>query len=168
MIKILVSACLVGEPVRYDGKVIQLSGEILEIWKQEGRIISVCPEVLGGLPVPRISAEIVGGQGEDVLAGQAKVIDKSGRDVTSFFLAGAQKALDLALKNMVSFAVLNDRSPSCGSTSIYNGQFDGTLIAGMGVITCLLRQYGIPVFGHHQFEQAHEYLRSCFRSFLKG
>ena len=162
MIKILVSACLVGEPVRYDGKVIEPSGEILEIWKQEGRIISVCPEVLGGLPVPRISAEIVGGQGEDVLAGQAKVVDKFGRDVTSFFLAGAQKTLDLTLKNTIFLAVMTERSPSCGSTSIYNGQFDGTLIAGMGVTTCLLRQHGITVFGHHQFEQAHEYLtRQC-------
>jgi uncharacterized protein YbbK (DUF523 family) len=164
MIKILVSACLIGEPVRYDGKVIKPSGEILEVWKQEGRIISVCPEVLGGLPVPRISAEIVNGQGEDVLAGQAKVLDKSGRDVTWFFLAGAQKTLELVLKNMVSFAVLTDRSPSCGSTCIYNGQFDGTLIAGMGVTTCLLRQHGITVFGQQQLEQAREYLSNLEES----
>jgi uncharacterized protein YbbK (DUF523 family) len=164
MIKILVSACLVGESVRYDGKVIKPSSEILEIWKREGRIISVCPEVLGGLPVPRISAEIIGGQGEDVLAGQAKVLDKSDRDVTSFFLAGAQKALEIALKNIVSFAVLNDRSPSCGSTCIYNGQFDETLIAGMGVTTCLLRQHGIKVFTHHQLERAHEYLSNLEES----
>jgi len=169
MLKILISACLVGEPVRYDGRVLKPSGEILENWKREGRIISVCPEVLGGLPVPRTPAEIVSGQGKDVLTGHAKVVDRSGRDVTSFFIAGAQKVLDLVLKNRIFLAVLTDRSPSCGSTYIYNGQFDGTRIAGMGVATCLLRQHGIKVFSQHQLKQAHEYLsnlegRTCQKS----
>ncbi len=156
MIKVLISACLVGEPIRYNGKKIVTANEILNSWKKENRIIPVCPEVLGGLSVPRPRAEIINGQGEDVLSGQVRVIDISGRDLTASFVTGAQKVLELALKNKISFALLTDDSPSCGSSYIYNGRFDGTRIPGMGVTACMLKPNGLKIFNMHQLKTAND------------
>lgn len=156
--KVLVSACLIGERVRYNGTANTLCNTVLEIWKREGRIVPVCPEVAGGLPVPRTPAEIVGGQAQDVLDGHGRVMTQTGQDVTEFFIKGAQQALTLALNQQVACAILAEGSPSCGSSSVYNGHFNGTRIPGMGITTCLLRQHGIKVFSQYQLELANEYL----------
>jgi len=91
--KVLVSACLLGQPVRYDGRT---SGhpELLQRWQAEGRVVPLCPEVAGGLPTPRAPAEIPGGQGAAVLDGDRQVLTVSGEDVSAQFIAGAQQALD--------------------------------------------------------------------------
>lgn len=144
MRKILVSACLYGHAVRYDGKAKRLSDEIFEKWQQEGRLIPVCPEVEGGLPVPRAPSEITGN----------KVVNSEGRDVTSEYARGAEYALDLADKEQIAFAVMKEGSPACGSSRIYDGSFTGTEISGRGIAAGLLHQNGYEVFNELQLEQA--------------
>jgi uncharacterized protein YbbK (DUF523 family) len=151
--KILVSACLLGEPVRYNGEILPDCPSILKEWELEGRLMPVCPEILGGLPVPRAPAEIRAGEGKDVAAGIAKVININGQDVTDAFLEGAREALRLAEENGVAYAILKARSPSCGNKMIYDGSFSGVLTKGQGVTAALLAQSGILVFNENDIEK---------------
>jgi uncharacterized protein YbbK (DUF523 family) len=118
---------------------------------RRGEVLPVCPEQLGGLPTPRPPAEIVGGSGEDVLDGQARVITRDGQDVTDNYLRGALEVLRLAQLAGVDEAILKERSPSCASTEIYDGTFSGTLRPGCGVTTALLRRHGIRVVSDLKF-----------------
>ena len=160
MKKILVSACLLGDPVRYDGRSKALVNSDLDALLAQDRIISFCPEVAGGLPVPRAAAEIQAADGNAVIAGQAEVRTEDGIDVTDYFLAGAQQALALCRKHEITVAVLTESSPSCGSSKVYNGSFRRTAIPGSGVTTALLRQHGIAVFNQHQLEAACRHLQN--------
>lgn len=137
------SACLAGLPCRYDGRAKE-SAEVAAL-DQAGGTVACCAEVAGGLPVPRRPAEIVGGDGDDVLDGRARVVDDEGRDITAEFLVGARQALDVAQRAGTRTAILTDRSPSCGSHEIYDGSFSGTRRPGVGVTAALLRRYGIEV-----------------------
>ncbi len=154
MKKILVSACLLGDPVRYDGRSKSLDNSDLDALLAQDRIISFCPEVAGGLAVPRAAAEIQAGDGDTVVAGQARVKTRDGSDVTDYFLAGARQALALCRKHDIAVAVLTESSPSCGSSQVYDGSFKRIAVPGSGVTTALLRQHGITVFNQHQFEAA--------------
>lgn len=147
MKKILISACLMGEPVRYDGKGKRLADDLIDRWKAEGRLVVFCPELAGGFQVPRPPAEIArGADGDAVLSGDAAVIEIGGADVTGQFLAGAARALALAREKGCAFALLIDGSPSCGSGFIYDGSFSGRSNAGRGVTAALLARHGIEVF----------------------
>lgn len=154
-LKILISACLLGECCKYSGG-SNRNEEVL-MWKnrleqeKNAEFIPICPEVMGGLPTPRVPAEIRGG----------KVITRDGRDVTEEYHLGAGKALTLAMKKGCSYAVLKERSPSCGNGFVYDGSFSGTLTAGDGITACLLKAHGITVAGESQ---------ACdfFVSLLKG
>jgi len=156
--KLLVSACLLGDPVRYDGRSKLLRDEGLERLMAQGRIVRYCPEVAGGLPVPRPAAEIQGGDGDAVIAGMARVRTGEGEDVSDCFIAGAEQTLELCRQQQVSVAVLTEGSPSCGSSRIYDGSFTRRSIAASGVTTALLRQHGIKVFSQHQLAAAINYL----------
>ena len=158
MEKILVSSSLLGEAVRYDGKNQLVKHNILQQWIQQDRVISFCPEVAGGLAVPRTPAEITGGVGDDVLYGTAKVIDKSAHDVTTEFINGAQLALTKCKQLNIKVAILSRRSPSCGNTSIYDGTFSGSIIEGAGVTAALLQQNGIRVFNQTEIDDAAKFL----------
>ena len=158
--KILVSACLLGNPVRYDGKAKTQAHAELEKLAADGRVIGFCPEVAGGLPVPRKAAEIEAGNGDDVLAGSARVTTRDGEDVTEFFLYGAQQALALCREHDVRVALLTESSPSCGSGQIYDGSFSRRAIAGAGVTAALLRQHDIAVFSQNEIDDAVEFLRT--------
>ncbi|NBA97882.1 DUF523 domain-containing protein [Pseudomonas sp. R5(2019)] len=153
MQKILVSACLLGQPVRYDGKD---SGQFdqLRAWQQEGRLVVLCPEVAGGLPTPRPAAEIPGGQGGSVLDGHNQVITRDGSDVTDAFMAGAEQALRLVHAHGIRIAVLKSGSPSCGNTLTYDGTFGGIKVSGEGVTTSLLRRRGVQVFSELELPEA--------------
>ncbi|EAR09562.1 DUF523 domain-containing protein [Reinekea blandensis] len=157
--KILVSACLLGDRVRYDGADNSVSNDWLQRWKEEGRLVPVCPEVSGGLPIPRPPSEIQGGNGEDVLSQQASIVDIHGRDVTREFLVGAEQALATAQKYGCRFALLAARSPSCGNEQIYDGTFSGALIPGAGATAALLKQNGIQVFNQAQIVALAEQLK---------
>ena len=158
MQKILISACLLGEPVRYDGKSKAQSSPQLLQWQHEGRLVSFCPEVAGGLPTPRIAAEIVGGEGADVLKQCARVIDRTGADVTASFIKGAKLALDLCRQHNINIAILSARSPSCGDRQIYDGSFSATLKNGSGVTAALLAGHGIRVFNQTDLDQIAQWL----------
>lgn len=150
---ILISACLLGQPVRYDGRGKLLSHPALARWQGEGRLVSFCPELAGGMAVPRPPAEIeAGGTGEDVIAGRARVLEVTGGDVTAAFLDGAEKALAFAREKACAYALLIDGSPSCGSLAIYDGSFSGVKRAGQGVTAALFRRAGIAVFSDREIE----------------
>ncbi|WCF07696.1 DUF523 domain-containing protein [Paenibacillus thiaminolyticus] len=146
---IIVSACLAGLDVRYDGT-HRLDHHIAKL-VDEGKAITACPELLGGFATPREPAEIIGGDGEDVLDGKAQVIERSGRDVTAMYVEGARETLRQAQAMKATLVVLKEYSPSCGSSMIYNGEFAGKAKAGLGVTAALLRRHGIEVISEEQF-----------------
>ncbi|MFP7254830.1 DUF523 domain-containing protein [Terribacillus goriensis] len=148
---IMVSACLAGKPVRYNGT--PATDTITEQLIAQNKAISVCPELLGGFVTPREPAEIVGGNGYDVLDGKAKVIELSGTDVTSMYIEGAAHALAIANEQNVNLVVLKENSPSCGSSVIYDGTFQGHKQAGAGVTTAMFRRAGIRVISEAELEQ---------------
>jgi uncharacterized protein YbbK (DUF523 family) len=164
MIRVLVSACLLGERVRYDGADAASDSEILRGWLREGRAVLFCPEVAGGLGVPRPPAEIRGVGGAAVLEGSGKVVTRGGNDVTEAFLRGAELGLQAALAAGVRLAVLKENSPSCGSRFIYDGSFSGQRKAGQGVTAALLLRHGIAVFSDLAVPRAVEYLQELERT----
>ena len=141
---ILVSACLLGENCKYNGG-NNFDSRIKKLLESE-EIIPICPEVLGGCPTPRETAEICGGTGAEVLDGICKVKTKSSEDVTDKFITGAKEVLAIAKAQDVKKAVLKANSPSCGCGKIYNGSFCSELIGGNGVTAELLKRNGISVF----------------------
>ncbi|WP_173095583.1 DUF523 domain-containing protein [Actinomadura verrucosospora] len=158
MERILVSSCLVGRPVRYDGAAKPVQGALVERWRAEGRLVPFCPEVSGGLAVPRPPAEIVGGDGGAVLDGTARVVTDAGADVTAEFLRGARLALAAAERSGARIALLKEGSPSCGSGRVYDGTFTGAPVPGAGVTTALLRRAGVSVFGEDDLDAVQELL----------
>lgn len=158
--KLLVSACLLGNRVRYDGQAKTLQHAGLQQLQAEGRVVAFCPEVAGGLPVPRAPAEIIAADGSAVLAGRARVLTRGGCDVSDYFIAGAKQALALCREQGVVAALLTEMSPSCGSNQIYDGSFTRRGIDGSGVTAALLRQQGIEVFSQFQLDAALAYLAS--------
>jgi uncharacterized protein YbbK (DUF523 family) len=134
--------------VRYDGGAKTVHDELLVRWRAEGRLVPICPEVAGGLPVPRPPAEIEGGAGgAAVLAGEARVVTADGTDVTRAFLDGARAALDAARQAGARLAILKEGSPSCGGLRVYDGTFSGVSVPGRGVTAALLSAHGISVYG---------------------
>ncbi|WHY01331.1 DUF523 domain-containing protein [Neobacillus sp. DY30] len=146
---ILVSSCLAGLEVRYNGT-HSLDNRISNL-VGENKAVTICPELLGGFSTPREPAEIVGGDGGDVLDGKAKVVEKSGNDVTELYIKGAYATLEKAKKINATIVVLKENSPSCGSSMIYNGEFRGNKIVGNGVTSALLKRNGLQVISEEQF-----------------
>jgi len=158
--RLLVSACLLGEPVRYDGRGKALENTGLNALLKQERVIAFCPEVAGGLGIPRDAAEIQARDGYAVLNGSGKVKTVKSDDVTEPFLEGARQALTLCRQYQIEVAILTELSPSCGSNQIYDGSFSRSLNQGVGVTTALLRQQGISVFNQYQISDAIDLLNS--------
>jgi len=153
MKRVLVSACLLGERVRYDGREKGSEHPVLRRWLAEGRVVKVCPEVEGGLPVPRPPAE---------RQPDGRVVMKTGLDVTGAFTRGAAEALRLVKAHGLTVAVLKEGSPSCGSGFIYDGSFSKTQLPGeVGETTRLLRANGVRVFSELQWDEADAALTSA-------
>jgi len=148
MKKILVSACLYGHHVRYDDGDIPLGDGRFLKWKEEGRLVPICPEVFGGLPIPRPDSQRVGD----------KVLTGAGIDVTAEYEAGALEAVRLAKENDVAFAIMKQDSPSCGSKYIYDGTFTDTKKEGQGRATEILREAGFTVFDEENLDEAEKLL----------
>ena len=142
MEKILISACLVGDKCKYDGKsnYNPLIKELLEYYE----LVPFCPEVEGGLSIPRDPCEISKDQ---------KVVSSKGRDVTRQFEDGAEKAYNICMYLGIRYAILKDNSPSCGSTSIYDGSFKSRLIKGEGITTKYLKEKGIRIIPDTEIEK---------------
>ena len=143
MHKILVSSCLLGEKVRYDGGDSNQNNLLLRKWQEEGRVMTICPEVASGLSVPRLPAEIL----------NSKVINSAGIDVTLEFHNGAHLALELCKKHKIKFALLKSKSPSCGNRQIYDGSFSRNLIEGQGITAALLNANNIQVFNETEIQK---------------
>lgn len=138
--KVLVSACLLGRACRFDGK-DKLVRELQDALRAEkAEAVPFCPEEAGGLGTPRPKAVIVGGDGEDVLDGNARVLNDRGEDVTPAFLDGARQAVDAARQHGCAVAYLKERSPSCGCAQVHT---EKGVVRGCGVTTALLRRGGI-------------------------
>ena len=142
--KVLVSACLMGEHVRYDGGHNRIYHDRLK----ELDIVLCCPEVDGGLSTPRIPSELY----------HDKVYDREGRDVTCYFNKGAEIARSLVKKHHIKVAILKANSPSCGNENIYDGTFSKRLKKGKGVTVSLLEKEGVSVFNEHQLEEAFAFI----------
>lgn len=144
MPKLLVSACLLNVPCRYDGKV---SGDLLPLLEKAGfQVIAFCPECAGGLTTPRLPAEITQGTGRAVAHKDGRVTRSDSVDVTSAFRLGAELALKVCEGEHIHVALLKAKSPSCGVGLRYDGSFSGTLIEDDGVTAATLREAGITLF----------------------
>ncbi|MGI6736369.1 MAG: DUF523 domain-containing protein [Anaerovoracaceae bacterium] len=141
--RLLVSACLCGEPVRYDGRARALDDPRFQRWLEEGRLVPICPEVAGGLPVPRPEAQRRG----------SRVVTRDGRDVTTAYERGAAAALALARSCDAALCILKQSSPSCGSLQIHDGSFRGKKIPGRGFTAEVLQRAGFRVFGEDQMDE---------------
>lgn len=140
--------------MRYDGRhslhhLDEEGSAIIQAWQNQGWVLSLCPEVSGGLPVPRWPAEIQ----------NQKIINSQGQDVSAFFHRGAEKALAACLKHGIAIAVLKQGSPSCGSGHIHDGSFTQRKIDGQGMTTRLLQEHGIMVFDEKHLMQADVWLK---------
>ncbi len=145
--KLLISACLMGERCRYDGK--GQRHPLIEALSERYDLIPVCPEQLGGLPTPRTPSERRG----------KRVIAQDGRDVTEAFRLGADKALYIVLEQSIPRALLKERSPSCGFGEIYDGSFSGRRIPGNGVAAETLSAHGIKIWGESRMQELLKYPR---------
>ena len=131
--KILVSACLLGENCKYNGGNNRSERVLRYVAGHE--VIPVCPEILGGLPCPRKPVEWVGD----------RVLTCDGDDCTEAFRRGVQRAMELIANKHVDLAILQSRSPTCGVKQIYDGTFSGVRIDGMGALARALKEKGIPL-----------------------
>lgn len=145
---VLMSACLAGTRCAYDGGAAREQVEVVGT----APVRLVCPEVMGGLPTPRDRAEIVGGDGFDVLDGRARVMTYRGEDVTEAYVAGARRVLAIARTTGATGAVLQDYSPACGCRQVSDGSFTRNRVDGMGVTAALLDRSGIALLAHHEYD----------------
>lgn len=142
--KILISRCFLGDNVRYNKVVLTLNHPLITLWQKQNRFITICPEVSGGLSIPREPAEIQQSNNE--------IITTSGVNVSKQFNVGSQQALKLCKLHNIRFALLKESSPSCGSTFIYDGSFTNKKILGQGVTSQLLIQHNIKIFSENSIE----------------
>ena len=144
---ILISACLAGRNVKYNGgnNAVPWLCQWIECHKDQ--VLLVCPEMMGGLPVPRLPAEIQSRKSDP--GGFLKnrcVVNKAGEDVTEQFLLGVAKVLELVKQHHITSAIMKSNSPSCSGSYIYDGTFSGTRIAGQGITAALLMEHGVKVY----------------------
>ncbi|MBZ8142117.1 purine-nucleoside phosphorylase [Rubrivivax gelatinosus] len=159
--RVLVSACLLGEAVRWDGGHRRLDAALLRQWQAEGRVVGFCPECAAGLPVPRPPAEIEpGADAAAVLAGRARVLTQDGADQSAAFVAGAEAAWQAARDAGAVAALLKDASPSCGSRCVHDGRFAGATVPGRGVAAQRLAAAGLVVFAETEIEAAQRWLQA--------
>lgn len=161
--KILVSSCLLGEDVRYDGNNSSIalnpkfsfsSKELFMDILCDNEIYSFCPEVAGGLGVPRIPAEIVNNDKPFIIK------NEEGTDVTINFLLGAKKALDVCLEENIKVALLKANSPSCGNINVYDGTFTNNLVEGQGLTARLLKENNITIFNEKQLNELAKFIKT--------
>ena len=145
MYKVLVSACLLGQNVRYDGRNNLINHPIIDQLKAENRLVADCPEVSGGLSIPRPYAHIK--QRIPI-----EVINAEGDDVTPEFLLGAERVAEKARTEGCVAALMKSQSPSCGNRDIEAVSFSGVVKSGAGLAAQELLSAGIPVFNEHELD----------------
>jgi uncharacterized protein YbbK (DUF523 family) len=158
MEKVLISGCLLGERVRYHGGDARCEHPILRRWRDEGRLVPICPEVTGGLSTPRPAAEIT------TTRDGRRVLTAAAADVTTAFEQGAEAAVNACTALDIRIAILKDGSPSCGSRSIYDGTFTGQRVDGQGVTAARLRAAGVRIFSENEIDSAADLLNALEKS----
>ncbi len=148
----IVSACLLGIKCKYDGGDNLNCSLLGKINKLKG-VLPLCPEQLGGLPTPRMPAELKGGDGYAVLEGRARVIQRNGFDVTGYYIKGAEQTYRLSKIFQANRALLKSGSPSCGCGFIRDGSFRGRWREGDGVTTALLKENGVEVYSEDKISE---------------
>ena len=144
---ILISACLAGRNVKYNGGNNAVPWLCRWIERHKEQVLLVCPEVMGGLHTPRLPAEIRSKRPDsDADLKNRRVVNKAGEDVTAQFQLGAEKVLEIANRYHITAAVLKSNSPSCSGSYIYDGTFSGTRITGQGITAALLTEHGVKVY----------------------
>ena len=147
MEKLLISACLLGENVKYNGKNNKIdTSEIAKYFE----FVPICPEVMGGLLIPRVPSE----------RKNDKVINHLGNDVTNNYELGKNIAINIAKNNHIKYALLKSKSPSCGNDLIYDGTFSHTLINKSGVTAEALKKIGVIVFNENQIDDLLHFLKT--------
>ncbi|HIU37924.1 MAG TPA: DUF523 domain-containing protein [Candidatus Aphodousia faecigallinarum] len=156
---ILVSACLYGQNVRYDGKSKPIDLSNLET--QNVTFVPICPECMGGLSIPRTPCEIEPEKtAKDVWSGKAKVVDITGQNKTAAYMKGSRRCLELATRHRADAVLLKDKSPACGSSFVYSGDFSSTLKEGRGVTAELLHENGFRIFSENDIPLLVNYLQN--------
>ena len=144
---ILISACLAGRNVKYNGSNNAVLWLCEWIERHKEQVLLVCPEVMGGLPTPRLPAEIQFSEANSgAVPEKRRVVNKAGEDVTEQFLIGAEKVLELVKQHHITSAILKANSPSCSGFYIYDGTFSGTKVAGKGITAALLMEHGVKMY----------------------
>lgn len=148
---ILVSACLAGVKTRHDGtsKLVEKIQHLVSLRKA----IPLCPEVMGGRPIPRTKTEIVGGSGSDVCMNTAKVMDEQGNDVTAQVMEGSKEFVKTVKRMGIKAVILKSKSPTCGYGRIYDGTFTRTLKDGDGVLAAMLELEGIKIYNEDNCDE---------------
>lgn len=146
---LIISACLCGIDCTYNGK--NNRNPIFEELLRSGQALPVCPEQLGGLETPRTAAEIIGGAGQEVLAGQARVMTRQGTEVSAKYIRGAEQTLKIAQTVDPELVVFKSRSPACGVGAIYDGNFSSRLKEGDGVAAALLKRHGFKIVDNETY-----------------
>ncbi len=141
--KLLISACLLGFPCKYDGGTNTLPAATLSALRESYELVPVCPETMGGLPIPRAPSERLGG----------RVVSREGADVTAEYDKGARLTLRLAERFGCRKALLKERSPSCGAGTIYDGSFSHRVVPGDGAAAALLREKGVGLYGESRVKE---------------
>lgn len=140
-VNLLISSCLLSNKVRWDGKILNIPE--INILSEYFNLIPICPEVDSGLSIPRLPSEIK----------DNKVINSNNEDVTSYFIKGSEIAFNIVKKHNIKYALLKDKSPSCGSSLIYDGSFKGITKIGEGFTTKKLKELDIKIYNEDQIDQ---------------
>ncbi len=149
--KVLISSCLLGKNVKYNGKNNLIEQNyFIEKLKSSNLLIPVCPEVDGGLPIPRVPVEIL----------KERALNKNGEDKTREFKKGAKIALENISQNDIKMAIMKSKSPSCGRDWIYDGSFTKTLIQGDGITIKFLKQQQIQIFTEEELDDAYKFWKA--------
>ena len=144
--KLLISSCLLGELVKYNGSHNSFDETIIKKLKTKYELFAVCPEVDGGLPIPRVPCEIIS-------FSPLKVLNKNGEDKTVEFVKGAQIALEICKRNSIQKALMKENSPSCSNSKVNDGSFSKVRVDGLGVCVELLEDHGIKVYNEKQIDK---------------
>ena len=144
--RLLISACLVGDNVKYDGTNNLMSEDILNNLSEKYELVPICPEVLGGMTVPRVPCEITSLQ-------PLEIKNEFGIDMKDHFISGENEVLYYVGKFSIKYALLKSNSPSCGNEYIYDGNFNGTLVKGQGITANILSSNGVKVYNENQIEE---------------
>jgi uncharacterized protein YbbK (DUF523 family) len=155
--KILISSCLLNQNVRYNGEVLHFDHPFIQTLKSRGCLMSFCPEVEAGMSVPRLPIELQDTP-ESIFVQKKGIIRSDGVDVTSAILAVLEKLSEIIRTYNIQYAILKEKSPTCGVHFVYDGSFSGRLRRGKGIVSWYLEQNNVQIFSENELHLLQEIL----------